>query len=91
MTGLTNEVFHGQCSVEENAQVLTVRERDCGVVKVKGVEGNGRQFLSSSDEHHFYLFTIQFKFGLGHRQQQQEHHFSLFTIQFKFGLCIRKE
>ena len=51
-------------SVEENAQVLTVRERDCGVVKVKGVEGNGRQFLSSSDEHHFYLFTIQFKLGL---------------------------
>ena len=39
-------------------RLLTVRERDCGIVKLKGVDGNGGQFLSCSDEHRFCLFTV---------------------------------
>ena len=32
-------------------RLLTVRERDCGIVKLKGVDGNEGQLLSSLDEH----------------------------------------
>ena len=57
--GLTDEVFHGQCAVEENTEAFDrVRERDCGIIKLKGVDGNRRQFLSCSNEHCFCLFTI---------------------------------
>ena len=50
--GLTDEVLHGQCSVEENAEAFDrVRERDCGIVKLKGVDRNRGQFLSCSDQH----------------------------------------
>ena len=57
--GLTNEVLHGQCAVEENAEAFDrVRETDCGVVKLKGADGNEGQFLSCSDEHRICLFTI---------------------------------
>ena len=32
--GLTNEVLHGQCAVEENAEAFDrVNERDCGIFK----------------------------------------------------------
>ena len=48
-----------QCAVEENAEAFDrVRERDCGIVRLKGVDGNGGQFLSCSNEHRFCLFTI---------------------------------
>ena len=57
--GLTNEVLHGQCVVEEKAEAFDrVRERDCGIVKLKGVDRNRGQFVSCSDEHRFCLFTI---------------------------------
>ena len=39
-------------------RLLTVRERDCGIVKLKGVNRNRGQFLSCSDEHRFCLFTV---------------------------------
>ena len=56
---MTDEVLHGQRAVEENAEAFDRdRERDCGIVKLKGVDGNDGQFLSFSDEHRFYLFTI---------------------------------
>ena len=45
-------------------RLLTVRERDCGIVKLKGVDRNRGQFLSCSDEHRFCLFTIYLKFAL---------------------------
>ena len=45
-------------------RLLTVRERDCGIVKLKGVDRNRGQFLSCSDEHRFCLFTIYLKFVL---------------------------
>ena len=45
-------------------RLLTVRERDCGIVTLKGVDRNGGQFLSCSDEHRFCLFTIYMKFVL---------------------------
>ena len=58
-SGLTDEVLHGQCAVEENAEAFDrIRERDCGIVKLKDVEGNDGQFLSCSDEHRFCLFII---------------------------------
>ena len=39
--GLTDEVLHGQCAVEENAEAFDrVRERDCGIVKLKDVDRN---------------------------------------------------
>ena len=52
-SGLTDEVLHEQCAVEENAEVFDrVRERDCGIVKLKGVDTNrGHFFWSCSDEH----------------------------------------
>ena len=59
---MTDEVLHGQYAVEENAEA--VRERDCGIVKLKGVDRNRGQFLSCSDEHRFCLFTIYLKFAL---------------------------
>ena len=44
--GLTNEVLHGQCAVEENAEAFDrVRETDCGIVKLKSVDGNEGQFF----------------------------------------------
>ena len=57
---MTNEVLLGQCAVEENAEAFDrVRETDCvRTVKLKCVEGNEGQFLSCSDKHRFYLFTI---------------------------------
>ena len=43
--GLADEVLHRQCAVEENAVAFDrVRERDCGIVKLKGVDGNGGVF-----------------------------------------------
>ena len=56
---MTDEVLPGQCAVEENAEAFDrVRERDCGIVKLKGVDSNRGQFLPCSDEHRFCLFTI---------------------------------
>ena len=52
--GLTDEVLHGQCAVEENAEAFDrVRDRNCSIVKLKGVDGNREQFLSCYDEHRF--------------------------------------
>ena len=43
---MTDEVLHEQCAVEENAEAFdSVRERDCGIVKLKGVDGNEGHFL----------------------------------------------
>ena len=54
LVGLTDEVLHGQCTVEETAEAFDrVRERDCGVIKLKGVDGNGGLFL-------FYSFDLRF-------------------------------
>ena len=65
--GLTNEVLHGECAVEENAEAFDrVRERDCDIIKLNGVDGNGGQFLSCSDEHRFCLVTVKLKFVLCH-------------------------
>ena len=57
--------FHGglggkiKCAVEENAEALDrVRERDCGIIKLNGVDRNRGQFLSCSHEHRFCLFTV---------------------------------
>ena len=37
--GLTDEVRHGQCAVEENAEAFDrVRDGDCGMVKLKGMK-----------------------------------------------------
>ena len=36
---------------------LSVRERDCDIIKLNGVDGNGGQFLSCSDEYRFCLFA----------------------------------
>ena len=48
-----------QCAVEENAEALDrVRERDFGIIKLKGVDRNRGQFLSCSSEHRFCLFTV---------------------------------
>ena len=39
--GLINEVLHRQCAVEDNAETHDrVRERDCGIVKLKGFVEN---------------------------------------------------
>ena len=57
--GLSNDVLHEQCAVEENAEAFDrVREWDCGIIKLKSVDGNEGQFLSCSYEHRFCLFTI---------------------------------
>ena len=45
-----------QCAVEEDLD--RVRERDFGIIKLKGVERNRGQFLSCADEHRFCLFTV---------------------------------
>ena len=45
-------------------RLLTVREWNCGIVKLKGVDGNGGQSLSCSAEHRY--FTIYLKFVLCH-------------------------
>ena len=64
---MTDEVIHGQCAVEENTEAFdSVRERDCGIVKLKGVDRNRGQFLSCSGEHRFCLLTIYLKFVLRH-------------------------
>ena len=43
---MTNEVLHGLCTVEENAGASDrVRERDCEVIKLKGVDRNGESFF----------------------------------------------
>ena len=56
---LTDEVIHAQCAVEENDEAFDrVRERDCAIFKLKGVDRNRGQFLSCSDEHCFCLFSI---------------------------------
>ena len=56
---MTDEVLPGQCAVEENAEAFDrVRERDCGIVKLKGIDSNRGQFLSCSEEHRYCLFTI---------------------------------
>ena len=55
---MTDEALHGQCAVKESTETFDrVRERDCGIIKLKGVDRNGGQFLSCSDEL-FCLFTI---------------------------------
>ena len=46
--------------------LLTESERNCGIVKLKGVDRHRGQFLSCSDGHHFCLFTILLKFVLCH-------------------------
>ena len=54
--GLTDEALHGQCAVKENTEAFDrVRDRDCGI-KLKGVDRNGGQFLSCSDE--FSVFSL---------------------------------
>ena len=41
---MPDEVLHGQCAVEENTEAFDrFRERDCGIVKLKGVDRNGGQ------------------------------------------------
>ena len=56
---MADEVLHRQCAVEENVEAFErVRERDCGIVKLKSVDGNGGQLLSCSDERRSCLFTI---------------------------------
>ena len=45
-------------------RLLTVRERDYGIIKPKRVDRNRGQFLSCSDEHRSCLFTIYLKFTL---------------------------
>ena len=56
-----------QCAVEENAEAFDrVREGDCGIIKLKGVDRNRRSFLSCASEHHFCLFTVKLKFVLCH-------------------------
>ena len=39
-------------------RLLTARERDCGIVKLTGIDGSGGEFLSCSGQHCFCLFTI---------------------------------
>ena len=57
VAGLTVEVLHGQCAVEETAEAFDrVRERDCGVFKLKGVDGNGGLFLFCSFDLRFCLY-----------------------------------
>jgi len=56
---LTDEVLHGECAVEENAEAFErVRERDCGIVTLNGVDRNEGQFLSCSDEHRFCSVVV---------------------------------
>ena len=43
-----------------------MREWDCDIIKLKGVDRNGGQFLSCSDKCDFCLFTIYLKFVLCH-------------------------
>ena len=62
---MTDEVLHGQCAVEKNTKAfdrVRLRERDCGIVKLKGVDANGGQFLSCSDKitSVFSLFKVCF-------------------------------
>ena len=47
-------------------RISSVRERDCGIIKLKDADGNGGQVLSCSDEHRFCLFTVKLKFILCH-------------------------
>ena len=56
---MTDEVFHRQCAVEENAEAFErVRERDCGIDKMNGVDRNEGQFLSCSDKHRFCFVVV---------------------------------
>ena len=62
---LTDKVLHGQCAVEENTEAfdrVRLRESDCDIVKLKGVDRNGGQFLSCSDKitSVFSLFKVCF-------------------------------
>ena len=63
---MTNEVLHGQCAVEEDAEAFVrVNERTV-VSSSNGVGGNEGKFLSCFDEHCSCLFTILLKFVLCH-------------------------
>ena len=63
---LINKVLHRQCAVKENAEAFErVREWDCDVIKLKGVDRKGGQFLFGSDEHCFHLFTIELNLFCG--------------------------
>ena len=49
----------------ESAKAIDrVTEWDCDIIKLKGVDRNGGQFLFCSHEHCFCLFTIQMKLAL---------------------------
>ena len=63
--GLSNDVLHEQCALEENAEAFDgVREWDCGVVKLKGVDGNKRAvfvlFLRASPLSFHHLAEVCF-------------------------------
>ena len=49
---MTNEVLHGQCTVEENTAAFDSQKEG---PKLKDVDRNGGQFFSCSvvNEHHF--------------------------------------
>ena len=57
---MADEVLHGQCAVEENAEAFdrVCVTFDCGIVKLKSVDRNRGQFLSCSDEHRFCLHYL---------------------------------
>ena len=53
------EIETAKCAVKENAEAFyRVGERDCGIIKLNGVDRNRGQFLSCSHEHRFCLFTV---------------------------------
>ena len=52
---LTNETFHRQCDIEQNAKDFDRdREWDSEITKLKDVDGNGGQFLFGSDKKKCY-------------------------------------
>ena len=56
--GLMLKFSMGSVLSKRMLRLWTVRERDCGIVKLKGVDRNRGQFLSCSDEDRFCFFTI---------------------------------
>ena len=55
----SGEIETAKCAVKENAEAFyRVGERDCGIIKLNGVDGNRGQFLSCSHAHRFCLFTV---------------------------------
>ena len=58
VAGFGSLMFSMDSVLLRTPRLLTVRERDCGIIKLKGVDRNRGQFSSCSDEHHFSLFTI---------------------------------